>query len=179
MYTTKSIKNLSASAICLALCLYLPLLTAQNPELGQVFALMHIPVLLCGFVAGPSHAAAVGLIAPLLRFMTFGTPPIMPMGVAMCFELAAYGVTAGVLFMLLPKKILNIYISLIAAMIVGRAVFGIAFMQTFAMHTNGGQYTWEAFISGAFVTALPGIAIHIVVIPAIVIALKKAKLLAA
>jgi thiamine transporter ThiT len=172
----EDIKNLTAAAICLALCILLPYLTAQIPQLGQALAPMHIPVLLCAFICGPRYAAIVGLVAPLLRFMIAGMPLIMPMGVAMCFELAAYGIAAGILYKLLPKKTVYIYVSLISAMLFGRVVFGLAFMQTFGMHT-GGQYTWEMYVSAAFVTALPGIILHIVLIPVIVIALKRAKLL--
>jgi len=172
---SKDIRNLTASAICLALCLYLPFLTAQNPELGQRLSLMHIPVLLCAFICGPASAAVVGLTAPLLRFILFGMPMIMPMGVAMCFELAAYGLVAGFMYKLLPKKAAFIYVSLITAMLLGRGVFGLAFMQTLGI--NGGQYTWSMFIGGAFVNAIPGIILHIVLIPVIVIALKKARVI--
>jgi hypothetical protein len=136
---------------------------------------MHIPVLLCAFICGPYYAAVVGLIAPVLRFMLFTTPPIMPMGVAMCFELAIYGLAAGMLYKLLPRKTVYIYVSLITAMLLGRAAFGLAFMRTLGIH-NGGQYTWEMFISAAFINAIPGIILHIILIPIIVIALKKAKL---
>ena len=51
---------------------------------------MHIPVLLCGFLAGPLWGLLVGAVAPFLRFVLFGMPPLMPMGVAMAFELATY-----------------------------------------------------------------------------------------
>ena len=113
---SKHIKNLTAAGICLALCLYLPFLTGQNQQLGNALSPMHIPVLLCGFICGPYYAAVVGLIAPLLRFMIFAMPP-MPTGVAMCFELAAYGVVAGLLYNALPKKIPFIYVALITAML--------------------------------------------------------------
>ena len=37
----------------------------------------------------------------------------------MSFELAAYGLFSGLLYRLLPKKTVNIYVSLIGAMILG------------------------------------------------------------
>jgi thiamine transporter ThiT len=163
------LRSLIIAAICLALCLVLPFLTGQIPQIGMALSPMHIPVFLCAFLCGPRYAAIVGLVAPLLRFMLLGMPPIMPMGVAMCFELAAYGITAGMLYKLLPKKPVFIYVSLIAAMLIGRAVFGLAFMQTLGI--NGGQYTWSMFIAGAFIDAVPGIILHIVLIPVIIIAL--------
>jgi riboflavin transporter FmnP len=172
----KDIRKLTASAICLALCLLLPYLTGSIPRFGIALAPMHIPVLLCGFIAGPAYAAIVGLIAPLLRFMIAGMPMVMPMGVAMCFELAAYGLAAGLLYRLLPKKVPYLYTALVAAMLLGRVVFGIVFAQTFNIHM-GLQYTWAMYTSAAFVDALPGIILHIILIPPIVIALKKARLL--
>ena len=39
-------KKLVYSAMCLALCLVLPFLTGQIPEIGSMLLPMHIPVLL-------------------------------------------------------------------------------------------------------------------------------------
>ena len=44
--------RLSASAMCLALCLVLPFLTGQIPQIGSALCPMHLPVLLCGFEKG-------------------------------------------------------------------------------------------------------------------------------
>ena len=78
-----SLKKMIYAALCLALCMVLPFLTANNPMLGNVFCLMHIPVLLCGFICGPWWGLAVGAIAPLLRSVTIGMPPLFPTAVAM------------------------------------------------------------------------------------------------
>ena len=40
------------AAVCLSLCLVLPFLTGQIPEIGSKLSPMHIPVLLCGFLCG-------------------------------------------------------------------------------------------------------------------------------
>ena len=58
-----SVKKLVYSAICLALCLVLPFLTGQIPEVGSMLLPMHLPVLLCGFLCGGPWGAAVGFIA--------------------------------------------------------------------------------------------------------------------
>lgn len=168
----KSYKNLVFSAVCLALCMLLPLLTGQLQQLGNALCPMHIPVLICGFIAGPWYAAAVGAIAPLLRFLIFGMPPVFPIGIAMCFELAAYGAVSGLLYKLLPKKTLNIYASLIAAMLVGRAVWGI--VRAVLSGASGSPFTWQAFLAGGFINAVPGIILHILLIPIIVMALERA-----
>ena len=41
------------------------------------------------------------------------------------FELAVYGLTAGLLYKALPKKIPYIYVSLILSMLIGRIVWGL------------------------------------------------------
>lgn len=168
----KSYKNLVFSAVCLALCMLLPLLTGQLQQLGNALCPMHIPVLICGFIAGPWYAAAVGAIAPLLRFLIFGMPPIFPIGIAMCFELAAYGAVSGLLYKLLPKKTVNIYASLIAAMLAGRVVWGI--VRAVLSGASGSPFTWQAFLAGGFINAVPGIILHILLIPVIVMALERA-----
>ena len=174
--TNNPIKNLTASAVCLALCILLPYLTGQIQTIGVALAPMHIPVLLCGFICGPAYAAVVGIIAPLLRFAIAGMPPIMPMGTAMCFELAVYGIATGLLFKLFPKKPLFIYASLIVAMLLGRIVWGIAML--ILTGVVGAPFTWYMFIAGAFINAVPGIILHIVLIPIIVLALQKAGIIA-
>ena len=123
MSVSKNIKNLTAAAMCLALCMLLPFITWQNVMVGNMFSLMHIPVLLCGFICGPLYGAAVGFIAPLLRHFTLGSPP-MPICIAMAFELAVYGAATGCLYKLLPKKGLFVYVSLVSAMLANTAVIG-------------------------------------------------------
>lgn len=175
MKTNRSVRKLVTAAVCLALCLVLPFLTGQLQQLGNALCPMHIPVLLCGFLCGPWYALAVGLIAPLLRFVLFGMPPLFPTGVAMCFELAAYGVLTGVLYRALPKTAGMLYVSLIAAMVGGRVVWGV--VRALLSGVSGSPFTWAAFLAGAFTNAIPGILLHILIIPPIVLALKKAKLM--
>ena len=163
---------LVTAAICLALCMVLPFLTGQIPEIGSALCPMHIPVLLCGFLCGPAYAAAVGAIAPLLRFALFGMPPIFPTGVAMCFELAAYGFISGWLYRRLPRSRASIYGALIAAMLAGRVVWGA--VRAVRSGVGAWPFTWAAFRSGAFTTAIPGIIVHIVLIPILVMALERA-----
>ena len=132
---------------------------------------MHIPALLCGFFCGPWYGLAVGAAAPLLRSLIYGMPPLMPTGIAMCFELAAYGFAAGLLYKLLPKKNGYIYVSLISAMLAGRVVWGIA--RVVLAGLTHSEFVWSAFLAGAFVNAVPGIILHILLVPTLVMALKK------
>ncbi len=152
----------------LALCMVLPLLTGQIPQIGMALGPMHIPVLLCGFICGWQYGLAVGFIAPLLRFALFGMPVVFPMGLAMAFELAVYGLIAGLLYSKLPKKISTIYLTLIAAMLCGRLVWGVASYLFFNL--AGKEFSFAMFLGGAFTAAVPGIILHIALIPLIVIA---------
>lgn len=164
--SSSSISNLVMSAMFLALALVLPFLTGQIQQIGNALCPMHLPVILCGFLCGPLYAVAVGLMAPLLRFAIFGMPPLMPIGIAMCFELATYGLVAGVLYQKLPKKKGYIFVTLIIAMIVGRVVWGL--VSTLLYGVGGNEFGMAMFISQAFINAIPGIIAQIVLIPIIV-----------
>jgi thiamine transporter ThiT len=172
--TKKKTLKLTYAALCLALAIVLPFLTGHIPQIGQALSPMHIPVLLCGFLCGWPWGLAVGFIAPLLRSVIVGFPPFFPNACSMAFELAAYGALTGLLYKLLPKTTGNIYATLIIAMIGGRVVWGIA-RYVFA-GLQGTGFTFAAFIAGAVTGSIPGIILHIVLIPLIVIALKKANL---
>ncbi len=162
---------LMLSAMLLAMALYLPFLTGQIPEIGNMLCPMHLPVLLCGFLCGPMYGLVVGFVSPLLRFLLFGVPPLVPKGISMCFELAVYGLVSGLLYRKLPRKKLSIYISLFGAMISGRIVWGIA--RTLFFRLGSSEFGWEAFMAGAFLTAIPGIIVQIILIPVIVMALEE------
>lgn len=174
MMLQKSIRKITYAAICLALALVLPFLTGQIQQIGNALSPMHIPVLLCGFLCGWPYGLIVGFIAPLLRFVLFGMPVLMPIGAAMAFELAAYGFVSGILYKKLPKTNLSIYASLIIAMIAGRIVWGAARFTLAGFQAT--EFPFSAFIAGAVLNAIPGIILHIILIPIIVMALKNANL---
>lgn len=73
----KSIKNLTISAVFLAVGLVLPFFTGQIPAIGNMLLPMHIPVFLCGLICGWQYGAAVGFILPLFRSLLFSAPPIL------------------------------------------------------------------------------------------------------
>ena len=166
--------RLTYSAIYLAIAMVLPLITGQIPEIGKALCPMHIPVLLCGFVCGWPWGLAVGLIAPVMRSVIFGMPAMVPGAVAMSFELAVYGGAAGWLHSRLPDKPGMIWAELLAAMILGRVVWGAA--RLVIAGVTGNAFTWALFISGALTTAVPGIILQLVLIPVLVIAMERAGL---
>ena len=137
--------RLILAAFFLALAFVLPFLTGQIPEIGSMLSPMHIPVLLCGFICGWPWGLVIGFIAPMLRSLTLGMPPLFPTAVCMAFELAAYGAISGLMHKILPRKKPYIYCSLLTAMIVGRLVWGAA-MYVF-MGIKGGGFTFAAFLA--------------------------------
>lgn len=161
------------SAMFLAIALYLPFLTGQLRMMGNALCPMHLPVILCGFLCGPVYGAAVGFVAPLLRFHLFGMPPLMPIGVAMSFELMTYGAVCGMLYGALPKKKNFIYIALLFGMLSGRVVWGV--VTAFLYGISGKPFGLNMFVAGAFLNAVPGIVIQIVLVPLIVMAVKKSR----
>ena len=91
----------------------------------------------------------------------------------MAFELAVYGGVTGFLFPRMKRKHLAaICLTLIIAMIAGRIVWGIA---SFALYgISGNLFTMELFLAGALVNAVPGIILHLVIVPPLVMVLRKA-----
>ena len=166
-----NVKILVLAALFLALALVLPFLTGQIPEIGSMLCPMHIPALLCGFFCGWPWGLAVGLIAPILRSLLFGMPPMFPTALCMSLELATYGAVSGLLYSKLPQKKASIYISLLTAMVAGRLVWGIA--RFLCAGLNVSAFGISAFWAGAVTTAIPGIIVQILLIPILVMALKK------
>ena len=169
--TSLQVRKMAFSAMFLAIALVLPFLTGQIPEIGSMLCPMHIPVLLCGFMCGWPWGLAVGLIAPLLRSVIFGMPPMFPTAVAMAFELATYGAVAGILYRILPRKKWAIYAALVSAMVAGRLVWGL--VRWIIAGLNHTQFTADAFLAGAVTTAVPGIILHIVLIPVLVMVMER------
>ena len=98
-------------------------------------------------------------------------PPPMPFAIAMAFELATYGLITGLLYARLPKRKINLYVSLIVAMLVGRLVWGIASYIIYGI--QGTAFTFEMFMAGAFANAIIGIVLQLIIIPPILMALQK------
>jgi len=173
---TRYIQALVLSSLFLSAGLVLPFVTGQIPQVGNMLLPMHLPVLLCGFVCGPFWGAAVGFSVPLLRGVLFGMPPIFPAGIAMAFELMTYALVAGWLYGRSKWKcVVALYRALIPAMLAGRLVWGA--VRVVLTGVGGEAFTWAMFLSGAFFTAIPGIILQLVFIPAMMVALGRAKLI--
>ena len=177
MNTTRfNVKKMVLAALMLALCMVLPFLTGQIPQIGSALLPMHFPVLLCGFVCGGPWGAAVGFVAPLLRYLLFGMPPIYPTGLAMAFELATYGLVSGLVYARAKKHTLPmIYAALVAAMVAGRLVWGV--VRFLMAGLAGTAFTLDAFLAAVVLGSIPGIILLLILIPLLVVALQRAKVI--
>ena len=171
MKHSKRIHSLVLSALFLALGLVLPFFTGQIPQTGSMLLPMHIPALLCGLICGWQYGAVVGFIMPLMRSLLFTMPPLLT-AVAMAFELAAYGGIAGFLYSRSRWQcVVALYRALIAAMVGGRIVW--AAVRVVMTGVAQVPFTWEIFLTGALLDAIPGIILQLVFIPALMVALDR------
>lgn len=168
------VKKAVLTAACIALCVVLPMAFHSIPNAGSILSPMHIPVFLCGLICGGPMGLLCGLVGPLFSSILTGMPPMAYLP-SMMIELAVYGLAAGVMMQLIHtgKIYGDLYVSLIVSMLAGRVVAGIAKALLF----TGGSYSIAAWVSSYFVTAWPGIVLHLALIPSLVFALEKARLI--
>ena len=172
------------TAMLLAVGMVLPFITGQIQAIAKIISPLHIPVLICGLCCGPAWGLGLGVLLPLLRGLIFGIPVFPTSALPMAFELAAYGLLTGLFYSAFLKKRRNanhgagILLSLIPAMILGRFVGGAAKALLLSLGVIGTKtpFTFAAFFTSYFVSTAPGALIHIVLVPAVVLALEKAKL---
>ena len=174
MQKMSTVKKAIITAICIALCVVLPQAFHAIPRAGAIYLPMHIPVLLCGLICGWPFGLLCGIAGPLLSSLFTGMPPAAALP-SMIIECAVYGCASGLLMSIVRTKntYADLYISLIGAMLCGRIIAGI--LQ--ALIFSAGSYSMAAWGTSYFVTALPGIIIQVVLLPSIVFALMKAKLI--
>lgn len=167
------VRKMVVTALCAALGIVLPLVFHGVPNAGVVFLPMHIPILLCGILCGASYGLLCGFFTPLLSSILTGMPPAALLPVMIC-ELTVYGYVAGLVSKFRFKKpILSIYMALIAAMIAGRVTYGVCNSLLF----RAGDYSMQLWLTTAFITSFPGILIQLILIPILVLALRRAKVL--
>jgi hypothetical protein len=172
-----TIKRLTICAACIALCYVLPL-AFHSVGLGKVLSPLHLPVLLCGMVCGGGYGLFCGLAGPLLSSVLSGMPG--PIGlITMVPELMTYGLMTGLAmkYIRTGRIITDLYISLILSMVIGRIVGGIA--QLFAIYCVGidSAFSIAIWINSYFIGTFPGILCQLILIPALVLTLEKAKVI--
>ena len=167
------VKKLVFTAVCAALCLVLPMAFHTVPNAGTIFLPMHIPVLLCGLICGWPYGGVCGLIGPLISSLITGMPPAAMLP-SMMVECCSYGFVTGMLMRHVHTKhaVADLYISLVSAMVVGRVVAG--FAKAWIFTPGVAPFAW---VTTSLVTGIPGIAIQLILMPMVVFALTRAKLI--
>ena len=155
----QNMKNLTLSAMFLALGLVLPFLTGQIPQIGSMLLPMHIPVFLCGLICGWQYGGLIGAILPPLRYALFGMPILYPTGIAFLYQRSRW------------QCLRALYRAIITAMVSGRAVWALAEIALLGISADG--FTWQMFISGALLNAIPGIIVQLILLPAVMVALNR------
>ncbi len=172
---TENIKKLTLTAMFLAIGLILPLLTGQIQQIGNMLLPMHIPVFLCALVCGWRYGLPMAFVLPIFRSFIFGMPPLYPTAIGMAFELATYAFVAGFLY---EKSrwhcVKALYRCMLAAMLAGRLVWGV--VQVVLLGIGGNVFTFQAFMGGALLNAIPGIILQLILVPAVMVALDRTKL---
>ena len=157
-------KRMVLGALFAALCVVVPYVFHAVPNGGSIFLPMHLPVLICGLICGWPYGFICGLMGPALSSLLTGMPPAAMLP-AMMVECAVYGLVSGLVlkYVHTGRQNLDLYISLITAMLAGRVVSGIAKALIFSP-----GITMSAWITASFVTALPGIVLQLIMVPLIV-----------
>lgn len=160
-------RKLTYSALFLAFGILLPQIFHLFGGTGPVFLPMHIPVLLAGFFLGGGSGALIGLMTVLASTLLTGMPPV-PILYFMLFEVAVYGLVAGLTY---RKFKMNVYVSLILAMMAGRITLAAAVYTLQPL--LGLRLSPAGYMTGALTGGIPGTVIQLIFIPALVIALER------
>lgn len=171
--THLSTKKVVYGGLLIAIGLVLPQAFHMfGSDAGKMFLPMHIPVILSGMLLGPVWGLLAALMIPLLSSLIFSMPAV-PMLWFMLFELAAYALVSG----FLAKRKWNVYLNLAATILCGRIVYGLSLAAgVYLLQVNYPFANAAAFFAG-LVQGLPGVVIQLVLIPLIMLALKKGGLL--
>jgi len=166
-------RQLVFAALCTALGIVLPLVFHIVPNAGDIFQPMHIPVLLCGFLCAWPYALLCGIATPVLSCLLTNMPTFADLP-AMTAELALYATIPAVLRHAFPRvahRTGGMYATLITAMLAGRIAAGV--LKAFLF--RAGAYSLSMWLTASFVTAIPGIMAQLVIVPVLVIVLRRMK----
>lgn len=182
MRRNSTLYRMIIAAMLMAIGMVLPKLLGGVQVVGQAISPLHVISLIAGLTLGGFWGGLVGFACPLLGHFLFGAPPVIHIALPMAFECLAYGVISGVLYGLLlrrmNKPVLALLTAQIIAMVLGRVAGGVAkalLLAAGAIQANA-PFTFAAFISSYFVSTAAAAVLHLIIVPAVVIALEKARL---
>lgn len=176
--SAKRVQFIVLTVLFAALGATLPVIFHRLGIASIMFSPMHFPVLISSLLLGPISGLIVGASAVLISNVISGMPVLLPTGIAMVFELSAYGILASLVYKKAfsqNKKYLSFLISLAVAMLLGRIINALVhFALVFVLDTT---YSFSQFWTSCFVISLPGILLQLAFIPLIVFAVQKSGLL--
>lgn len=155
------VKKTVYGALFLALGVLLPTVFHITGINGKMFLPMHYTVFLAGLFLGRRYGAVIGVLTPLLASLMTGVPVLFPTGVLRMAELATYGACSGCLY---QSRKQNIYVALVLSMLLGRLVYGLCYW-LLGLVVPQVTFALQAFLVSMFITALPGIAIQMILLP--------------
>ncbi|MFW5866803.1 MAG: ECF transporter S component [Armatimonadota bacterium] len=167
-------RELSLGGLFIALGVVIPIAfhAFGGGKLGPVLLPMYLPVLACAMLVSAPIAAAVGLLTPALSSALTGMPPILPYLPVMAAELIVMATVASLLHRRLKLHALP---SVVLALLSGRVVLGLMAALLVAALPAGMQEALPemmrrpiTYVAAGTVTALPGLILQIVAVPAVV-----------
>ncbi len=167
-------RELSLGGLFIALGVVIPIAfhVLGGGRLGPVFLPMYLPVLVCGMLVSPGIAAAVGVLTPALSSALTGMPPVLPTLPLMMAELGVMGAIASLLH---RRAHLPALLATPITLVVGRAVLGLCVLGAVSLLPPDVLASLPppmrqppAYLLVATVTALPGLVLQLIAVPAVV-----------
>lgn len=156
--TFSEIKYYIFSSVFVSLAIFIPWLGHQFHLVGPKFLLMHLFVLIAGFLFGWRTGFTVGFLSPLISYSVSHLPPISILP-EITLELTIYGAVIGIL----RGKNINIIPALLTSMVLGR-LGRVIFVLIFGLKTNPFGY---------FQMSWPGMLLQLALIPPIIFLLQR------
>ncbi|MBN2878029.1 MAG: ECF transporter S component [Clostridia bacterium] len=174
--TKNSIKFTTLAGLFIALGIVLPIAFHALPDGGKIFLPMFLPVVIGALFLPWQYALAVGVITPMLSWLITGMPPMapLPMNIMLAMQLGVTSLLIAVFKSMkwFNEKRLMIIIALIPSLLIGFGISGSVLKAAVELFGVKGPGMW-AYISGAVITGLPGIAVLTVLVPAIYLIIRK------
>lgn len=168
-----STKQIVLIALFVAIGIVLPsVFHLFGANAGKMFSPIHLPALVAGALMGTVPGLLVGLLTVLASSLFTGMPPF-PYAFVMMAEVGSYGLFAGLFAKVFQKDTAGTVLSTALAMLCGRIIYGFAQYLFLAAKAPDKAYTIQAWVTSMFVKGLPAIILHIILVPLVVILLRK------
>lgn len=168
-----AVKQSIVTAVCLALCVVLPMAFHAIPRGGEIYDPMFFPIMVCGLSCDWGFGLLCGIAGPVLSTLFTGMPPVADLP-TMVVQGAFCGLLCGLMMLWVHTRsaYADLYIAIVVAIVVGSVAAGAVKALIFA----AGKYSIRMWAMGYFVKCLPGLIIQLVLVPSIIVALMKAHL---